>query len=211
METIHKRVGSWFDAFIDSPKYLQLTEIQRSNAQGIVRFFTEYSFNYIGVVPEQWNRDSLTECCVEILPRKMTAEPAFFQSIAPTLSAFFSFLAEQRLLGNAGELAKAVADLDEEIIAASQDKRNWGPAKSLLMAAEEAGVDACNPQALDAFMAAYNMRLISQMEARQHDPVRPPTVFAASGMPAHRSEPKIGRNDPCPCGSGKKYKKCCGA
>jgi len=24
-------------------------------------------------------------------------------------------------------------------------------------------------------------------------------------------EPKVGRNDPCPCGSGKKYKKCCGA
>jgi uncharacterized protein YecA (UPF0149 family) len=22
---------------------------------------------------------------------------------------------------------------------------------------------------------------------------------------------KAGRNDPCPCGSGKKYKKCCGA
>jgi preprotein translocase subunit SecA len=29
--------------------------------------------------------------------------------------------------------------------------------------------------------------------------------------PKRRSEPKIGRNDPCPCGSGKKYKKCCGA
>ncbi len=26
-----------------------------------------------------------------------------------------------------------------------------------------------------------------------------------------RAEKKIGRNDPCPCGSGKKYKKCCGA
>ena len=26
-----------------------------------------------------------------------------------------------------------------------------------------------------------------------------------------RSETKVGRNDPCPCGSGKKYKKCCGA
>ncbi len=26
-----------------------------------------------------------------------------------------------------------------------------------------------------------------------------------------RTTPKIGRNDPCPCGSGKKYKKCCGA
>ena len=25
-----------------------------------------------------------------------------------------------------------------------------------------------------------------------------------------RKDKKIGRNDPCPCGSGKKYKKCCG-
>ncbi|MBN1918022.1 MAG: preprotein translocase subunit SecA [Verrucomicrobia bacterium] len=25
-----------------------------------------------------------------------------------------------------------------------------------------------------------------------------------------RAQPKVGRNDPCPCGSGKKYKKCCG-
>jgi hypothetical protein len=29
--------------------------------------------------------------------------------------------------------------------------------------------------------------------------------------PFVREEPKVGRNDPCPCGSGKKYKKCCGS
>jgi preprotein translocase subunit SecA len=29
--------------------------------------------------------------------------------------------------------------------------------------------------------------------------------------PVRRAEPKVGRNDPCPCGSGKKYKKCHGA
>lgn len=28
-------------------------------------------------------------------------------------------------------------------------------------------------------------------------------------VPYRREAPKIGRNDPCPCGSGKKYKKCC--
>lgn len=27
--------------------------------------------------------------------------------------------------------------------------------------------------------------------------------------PVRRAEPKVGRNDPCPCGSGKKYKHCC--
>ena len=29
--------------------------------------------------------------------------------------------------------------------------------------------------------------------------------------PKKRDVAKVGRNDPCPCGSGKKYKKCCGA
>ncbi|NCT66730.1 MAG: preprotein translocase subunit SecA [Rhodanobacteraceae bacterium] len=35
----------------------------------------------------------------------------------------------------------------------------------------------------------------------------PPSV----AMPMHRDAPKVGRNDPCPCGSGKKYKHCHGA
>jgi SEC-C motif-containing protein len=29
--------------------------------------------------------------------------------------------------------------------------------------------------------------------------------------PVSRTAPKTGRNEPCPCGSGKKFKKCCGA
>lgn len=28
--------------------------------------------------------------------------------------------------------------------------------------------------------------------------------------PVRSSAPKVGRNDPCPCGSGKKFKQCCG-
>ena len=35
-------------------------------------------------------------------------------------------------------------------------------------------------------------------------------LSAAHSKPVVREEPKTGRNDPCPCGSGKKYKKCCG-
>ncbi len=34
---------------------------------------------------------------------------------------------------------------------------------------------------------------------------------AARKAPVKRESPKVGRNDDCPCGSGKKYKKCCGA
>lgn len=32
----------------------------------------------------------------------------------------------------------------------------------------------------------------------------------AVAKPVRRDHPKVGRNDPCPCGSGKKYKRCCG-
>jgi preprotein translocase subunit SecA len=28
--------------------------------------------------------------------------------------------------------------------------------------------------------------------------------------PVRRGVPKVGRNEPCPCGSGKKFKNCCG-
>ncbi|MBZ0106330.1 MAG: SEC-C domain-containing protein [Sulfuricella denitrificans] len=31
------------------------------------------------------------------------------------------------------------------------------------------------------------------------------------GTTVKRDTPKVGRNEPCPCGSGKKFKQCCGA
>jgi preprotein translocase subunit SecA len=42
--------------------------------------------------------------------------------------------------------------------------------------------------------------------------VRGSMIPSGGGRPATqvRAGKKIGRNDPCPCGSGKKYKKCCG-
>lgn len=39
----------------------------------------------------------------------------------------------------------------------------------------------------------------------EDEPKLPPPV-----EPIKSDKKEIGRNDPCPCGSGKKYKKCCG-
>ena len=38
----------------------------------------------------------------------------------------------------------------------------------------------------------------------------PSATATAPPQPKQRQNKKVGRNDPCPCGSGKKYKKCCG-
>ncbi len=53
----------------------------------------------------------------------------------------------------------------------------------------------------------------SQVVVKQHQIKLVENVGGTSGpvkkKPVRRSTPKIGRNDPCPCGSGKKYKHCC--
>ncbi|MCG6657822.1 preprotein translocase subunit SecA [Halomonas campisalis] len=47
---------------------------------------------------------------------------------------------------------------------------------------------------------------LAAAEGRERAPLPP----GADGRPMRREGPKVGRNDPCPCGSGKKYKQCCG-
>jgi preprotein translocase subunit SecA len=49
-----------------------------------------------------------------------------------------------------------------------------------------------------------------------HKPKEQKLIFSGSESessrkkPVKRADKKVGRNAPCPCGSGKKYKKCCG-
>jgi hypothetical protein len=43
------------------------------------------------------------------------------------------------------------------------------------------------------------------------EPQRIASVPQKTAIPKTTASPKVGRNEPCPCGSGKKYKKCCGA
>jgi len=55
-----------------------------------------------------------------------------------------------------------------------------------------------------------------KLQQEKFDPVIGNENNKNSGQPApaepiKRSEPKLGRNDPCHCGSGKKFKQCCGA
>ena len=60
-------------------------------------------------------------------------------------------------------------------------------------------------------------RILREMRAHAEDspwesliPIRPPVEpVMGVGATVKRSMPKAGRNDPCPCGSGKKFKQCC--
>ena len=52
---------------------------------------------------------------------------------------------------------------------------------------------------------------LAASHAQQEQAANTPVGGPAKPITVRRSQPKVGRNDPCPCGSGKKYKHCCGA
>jgi preprotein translocase subunit SecA len=58
----------------------------------------------------------------------------------------------------------------------------------------------------------YNVRIATQPEKREQvaKPLATNKDDSAVKAPAKRKEGKVGRNDPCPCGSGLKYKQCHG-
>ncbi len=94
--------------------------------------------------------------------------------------------------------AAAVLDAALECIVAVTEDDTDSPTVSVF---EEDGVPTVSEQRLndfaDAIWAVYDLG-----QLWRHIGPRVETVHVG---------PKIGRNDPCACGSGKKYKKCCGA
>ena len=58
--------------------------------------------------------------------------------------------------------------------------------------------------------ADYLYGLEQWMDILGEDKIREIVKEYKASKTVRRAAPKIGRNDPCPCGSGKKYKHCCG-
>jgi preprotein translocase subunit SecA len=86
-----------------------------------------------------------------------------------------------------------------------------------------------NLQAFEKFLSTLPQFLMREQEPPSPGPVpgrRPERIGGGPGgngemgdngedvklelAPVRREMPKVGRNEPCPCGSGKKFKNCCG-
>ena len=67
----------------------------------------------------------------------------------------------------------------------------------------------------DTVRMLLTIQIRTQEEPKREQVAKPTVAAHGESDRSIRKEPvhvkKVGRNDPCPCGSGKKYKKCCGA
>jgi preprotein translocase subunit SecA len=73
------------------------------------------------------------------------------------------------------------------------------------MQAQREGVALTDDRAMRRLAVRYNRQLAGE-KGRQ--PSGEPALSSPPAPPGKAA--KVGRNAPCPCGSGKKYKKCCG-
>lgn len=63
----------------------------------------------------------------------------------------------------------------------------------------------------DTLKMLYRVRIQTEVKREEvQQPMFTNKDDSAVKQPKKRAEEKVGRNDPCPCGSGKKYKQCCG-
>jgi preprotein translocase subunit SecA len=67
---------------------------------------------------------------------------------------------------------------------------------------------------LDTVRGMFNVTLVSEQQPQMQQAVKKEELFtnmdeSQTKKPVKRADDKVGRNDPCPCGSGRKFKQCC--
>jgi hypothetical protein len=161
------------------------------------RMFLEFGLHYRGEIVDEMMIGGVEDFVFEHIPRKISTEPEQAASIVWELTMFWEYLNRVFELPYAKSIIEWLKTdgMAARLEAALSDSTNFGLAKSMFMSGKNAGDDMTSEKGMAEFIAAYNRSLLSG------------TVSAPATNVSGRQ--RIGRNDPCPCGSGKKFKKCC--
>ncbi len=189
----------WTREFLSSNHSRHLSKELVEETESITDSFISYLYSFFTLSLKDLNKDVLEEMCLGILPRKVSAEISYFKALTPVLTSFFSFLSEKNIMKDVSKLNLRLNEIREDIIENAANPQNWGMAKSLVMDAMTSGVDMDNQ---DEFQRFLNFKMY------QHNLEQSVSGLSRRYM-VNFKEKKIGRNQPCPCGSGQKYKKCC--
>jgi hypothetical protein len=198
LERIEKQVDAWWEEFKNSTSFQQLADELQSEAMFVIQNFAEFAYDYEGLKPEQWDPAIIEDYCLDYAPRKVSAEEGFFRAIEPVLSTFLLFLQPLGIVADPPRMIRSLRECSPKMIPLSQNPANWGFAKSLAMQAIADGRNLSEPGVMQMYAMMHNMNQLQIAQERHRQASRPTTSR------------KIGRNEPCPCGSGLKYKKCCG-
>ena len=185
-----------------------------------------------GKYPEEWDLDLLQQRMYEAFAlTEVLDKDAILQMEKPEVEAYLHEVALRRYEQREAELGAEQFHEVERLILLKNVDTKWmehldamdqlRQGINLRAYAQRNPVDEYKNEAFDMFQQMMyeiqyeTMRMIFRVTIVEKPKERTDILNASHGDEAQVKQPKVnkdkvGRNDPCPCGSGKKYKHCCG-
>ena len=201
----------WTPAVNEFCTRLQLTEPEARLLFRILMIVASCHEDGEGDQVTRLNPETVSLVLLEVLLTDIVAPQPVLERLPGLLFDLMEELQARGFVANGREVAQKLRKGAAEYEAKLHDRNRWGPAKQAAVAAADAGrLDLGDEEAVAAFMHAYDERQERSAPSSATPPALEDDLFSDEPEPIRRSRHKVGRNDPCPCGSGKKYKKCCG-
>lgn len=167
---------------------------------------------------EKCEGEIMTECpCGSAKPFDDCCGPYIGGAKAPTAEATMRSRYSAHVLGNADHLFATLSKEQRDDYSKEEAEQSFADTKwlGLEIRKTEQGGEGDKTGSVE-FVARYRT---SQQQTAHHELsyfTREDDAWVFTGCEMNPKAPtvtvaKVGRNAPCPCGSGKKYKKCCGA
>jgi hypothetical protein len=197
--------------FETSPEVQGLSDILQDDTFFVADHLLTFLWEYEARKVEELDLEGLKAVLVEKFPAMIPADDDFFINVASITPLFLRWLASQDLIRkeDAEQWSSKVGEWQDQILQNAQNVEKWSLGKTCLMKAASAGIDLTDKQAMHNFVKEYVGELTESDELLNlfaDDPIADEWEKPQDITP----NPKIDANAPCPCGSGKKYKKCCG-
>ena len=130
-------------------------------AEDVVTTVIDFGAGHNHGGPLRWSPVVVEIFMASWLARKVAREPAFFERVANVLPDWVRYAGRLREVpdGPLEEAVGAVKEFREDMLQSVNDPETWGPAKTLGVAAQDAGVDLADPDAVNQFIERYNAGL----------------------------------------------------
>jgi uncharacterized protein YecA (UPF0149 family) len=207
--TLRSRAGS----FLVSPGMLRVLSATLEDSRGRPLWWVR---GYLAALASQPSLATPSRWLGKVLPASGT-EPETIDAIFQLYNATLDAVAEDPDLvcPMVSDVEATTAFCKGYVDAATSDPE-WVPARRavdalglIMMLAGEVDLGAtASPDELGSLQETTREKL-PELLLHIHEALAPVRLeLARRGTP--RPKPRVGRNEPCPCGSGKKYKRCCG-
>ena len=189
---IEQEVREWCDEFEKSKEYKKLPEEVGQWAYPVIHGFASLAEGERGKTIAEWDDETVAWVLLEGMPREFVVDR---EALGVTVEVMEAFIAYAVRTGMMDKKSKVLARIEEIRPLAKRrllDPTLWQPHKAVILEALQEGIDLADRKGMERFYKKYQARRTGNYAE---------TILAAQTP---------GRNDPCNCGSGKKYKKCCG-